>query len=160
MYKPDVLRWTVFFWNQKQCISRPCCTCQPKNPKVATCTFGKCRKGFERQERFQKCRKGFRNAGKVLEMQERFCKLVGKVLKMWERFYRREKVGKLSKFQERFQNDNFEAGKGRKGKGKESFQSLPNLPLGFFKTMRKIAQIFVTFSEKLNFMHLVFLSYL
>jgi hypothetical protein len=35
-------------------------------------------------------------------MQERFCKLVGKVLKMWERFNRREKVGKLSKFQERF----------------------------------------------------------
>jgi hypothetical protein len=63
--------------------------CQPKNPKVATCTFGKCRKVFI-------------NTGKVLKMQERFCKLVGKVLKLWERFYRREKLGEVSKFQERF----------------------------------------------------------
>jgi hypothetical protein len=34
-----------------------------------------------------KGRKVFRNAGKVLKMQERFCKLVGKDLKLWERFY-------------------------------------------------------------------------
>ena len=55
-------------------------------------------------------------------MQERFCKVVGKVLKLWERFYRREKVGKVSKFQERLYNDNFKAGNGeeRKGKGKLS----------------------------------------
>jgi hypothetical protein len=55
-------------------------------------------------------------------MQERFCKVVGKVLKLWERFYRREKVGKVSKFQERLFNDNFKAGNGeeRKGKGKLS----------------------------------------
>jgi hypothetical protein len=72
-----------------------------KKPKNCYLHFGKCRKGFERQERFYKCRKGFRNAGKVLKMQERFCKLVGKVLKLWERFYCREKVGKVSKFQER-----------------------------------------------------------
>ena len=51
-------------------------------------------------------------------MQGSFCKVVGKVLKLWERFYRREKVGKVSKFQERLYNDNFKAGKGRKGKGK------------------------------------------
>ena len=56
--------------------------------------------------------------GKVLEMQERFCKLVGKVLLQ-------SKVGEVSKFQEMFWNDNFKAGKGRNGKGKESFQSLP-----------------------------------
>jgi hypothetical protein len=42
-----------------------------KKPKVATCTFGKCRKGFEG-------RKGFRNAEKVLK--------AGKVLKVQERF--------------------------------------------------------------------------
>jgi hypothetical protein len=55
-------------------------------------------------------------------MQESFCKVVGKVLKLWERFYCREKVGKVSKFQERLYNDNFKAGKGeeRKGKGKLS----------------------------------------
>ena len=47
-------------------------------------------------------------------MHERFCKLLGKVLKLWERFYHREKVGKVSKFQERFKNDNFKARKGRK----------------------------------------------
>ena len=47
-------------------------------------------------------------------MQERFCKVVGKVLKLWERLYCREKVGKVSKFQERFKNDNFKARKGRK----------------------------------------------
>ena len=53
-------------------------------------------------------------------MQERFCKVVGKVLKLWERLYRREKVGKVSKFQERLFSDNFKAGNGeeRKGKGK------------------------------------------
>jgi len=41
---------------------------------------------------------------------------VGKVLKLWERFCHREKVGKVSEFQ----NDNFKAGNGeeRKGKGK------------------------------------------
>ena len=77
------------------------------------------------QERFQKYRKGFKNAGKGLKMQERFYKVVGKVLKFWERLYRREKVGKASKFQERLFNDNLKAGNGRKGKGKESFQSLP-----------------------------------
>ena len=55
-------------------------------------------------------------------MQERFYKVVGKVLKLWERLYRREKVGKVSKFQERLFNDNFKAGNGeeRKGKGKLS----------------------------------------
>ena len=38
------------------------------------------------------------------------------------RFYRKEKVGKVSKFQERLYNDNFKAEKGeeRKGKGKLS----------------------------------------
>ena len=46
--------------------------------------------------------KGLRNARKFFNMQKRFCKLVGKVLKKWERFYHREKVGKVSKFQERF----------------------------------------------------------
>ena len=55
-------------------------------------------------------------------MQESFCKVVGKVLKLWERFYHKEKVGKVSKFQERLYNDNFKAGKGeeRKGKGELS----------------------------------------
>ena len=55
-------------------------------------------------------------------MQERFYKVVGKVLKLWESLYRREKVGKVSKFQERLFNDNFKAGNGeeRKGKGKLS----------------------------------------
>ena len=55
-------------------------------------------------------------------MQERFYKVVGKVLKLWERLYHREKVGKVSKFQERLFNDNFKAGNGeeRKGKGKLS----------------------------------------
>ena len=55
-------------------------------------------------------------------MQERFYKVVGKVLNLWERLYRREKVGKVSKFQERLFNDNFRAGNGleRKGKGKLS----------------------------------------
>ena len=69
-----------------------------------------------------KGRKGFRNAGKVLKMQERFYKVVGKVLNLWERLYSREKVGKVSKFQERLFNDNFKAGNGeeRKGKGKLS----------------------------------------
>ena len=47
---------------------------------------------------------------------------MGKVLKLWERLYRIEKVGKVSKFQERLFNDNFKAGNGeeRKGKGKLS----------------------------------------
>ena len=55
-------------------------------------------------------------------MQERFCKVMGKVLELWERFYPREKVGKVSKFQERLFNDSFKAGTGeeRKGKGKVS----------------------------------------
>ena len=55
-------------------------------------------------------------------MQERFYKVVGKVLNLWERLYRREKVGKVSKFQERLFNDNFKAGNGeeRKRKGKLS----------------------------------------
>ena len=55
-------------------------------------------------------------------MHERFYKVVGKVLKLWERLYCREKVGKVSKFQERLFNDNFKAGNGeeRKGKGKLS----------------------------------------
>ena len=55
-------------------------------------------------------------------MQERFFKVMRKVLKLWERFYCREKVGKVSKLQERLYNDNFKAGKGeeRKGKGKLS----------------------------------------
>ena len=55
-------------------------------------------------------------------MQERFYKVLGKVLKLWERLYHREKVGKVSKFQERLFNDNFKAGNGeeRKGKGKLS----------------------------------------
>ena len=76
-----------------------------------------------------KDRKGFRNAGKVLKMQERFYKVMGKVLKLWERFCRREKVGKVSKFQERLFNDNFKAGNGeeRKGKGKLSVPPLGNV---------------------------------
>ena len=59
-------------------------------------------------------------------MQERFYKVVGKVLKLWERLYCREKVGKVSKFQERLFNDNFKAGNGeeRKGKGKLSVPPL------------------------------------
>ena len=62
-------------------------------------------------------------------MQERFYKVVGKVLKLWERLYRREKVGKVSKFQERLFNDNFIAGNGeeRKGKGKLSVPPFKNL---------------------------------
>ena len=68
-------------------------------------------------------------------MQERFCKVVGKVLKLWERLYCREKVGKVSKFQESLFDDNFKAGNGeeRKGKGKESFQSLPYLHIHILK---------------------------
>ena len=60
-------------------------------------------------------------------MQERFYKVVGKVLKLWERLYRREKVGKVSKVQERLFNDNFKAGNGeeRKGKGKLSVPPVP-----------------------------------
>ena len=62
-------------------------------------------------------------------MQERFYKVVGKVLKLWERLYRREKVGKVSKFQERLFNDNFKAGNGeeRKGKGKLSVPPIMNI---------------------------------
>ena len=62
-------------------------------------------------------------------MQESFCKVVGKVLKLWERFYHKEKVGKVSKFQERLYNDNFKAGKGeeRKGKGKLSVPPIESL---------------------------------
>ena len=62
-------------------------------------------------------------------MQERFYKVVGKVLKLWERLYRREKVGKVSKFQERLFNDNFRAGneKERKEKGKLSVPPKLNL---------------------------------
>ena len=62
-------------------------------------------------------------------MQERFYKVVGKVLKLWERLYCREKVGKVSKFQERLFNDNFKAGNGeeRKGKGKLSVPPLGSM---------------------------------
>ena len=45
-------------------------------------------------------------------MQERLYKVAGKVLNLWERLYRSEKVGKVSKFQERLFNDNFKAGNG------------------------------------------------
>ena len=67
-------------------------------------------------------------------MQERFYKVVGKVLKLWERLYHREKVGKVSKFQERLFNDNFKAGNGeeRKGKGK---LSVP--PIFIVKSLQK-----------------------
>ena len=60
-------------------------------------------------------------------MQERFFKVVGKVLKFWERFCCREKVGKVSEFQERLYDANFKAGNGeeRKGKGKLSVPPLP-----------------------------------
>ena len=63
-------------------------------------------------------------------MHERFWKVVGKVLKLWERLYHREKVGKVSKFQERLFNDNFKAGNGeeRKGKGKLSVPPLIRIP--------------------------------
>ena len=73
-----------------------------------------------------KGRKGFKKTGKVLKTQERFYKVVGKVFKLWERLYHREKVGKVSKFQERLFNDNFKAGNGeeRKGKGKLSVPPL------------------------------------
>ena len=57
----------------------------------------------------------------IVDLKER----PGKVLKLWERLDIKEKVGKVSKFQERFWSDNFKAEKERKGKGKESFQSLP-----------------------------------
>ena len=55
-------------------------------------------------------------------MQERFCKVMGKVLELWERLYCREKVEKISKFQERLYNDNFKSGneEERNGKGKLS----------------------------------------
>jgi hypothetical protein len=48
------------------------------------------------------CWKGFRNAGKILEMQERFCKLLGNILEFWVWFYLRKKVGKVLEIQERF----------------------------------------------------------
>ena len=72
-------------------------------------------------------------------MQERFCKVVGKVLKLWERLYRREKVGKVSKFQERLFNDNFKAGNGeeRKGKGKLSLHPLQGV--NFFENYAIVA---------------------
>ena len=68
-------------------------------------------------------------------MQERFYKVVGKVLKLWERLYCREKVGKVSKFQERLFNDNFKAGNGeeRKGKGKLSVPPLLFLTGMYFR---------------------------
>ena len=91
-----------------------------KEPKVATCSFGKCRKGFK-------------NARKVLKMQERFYKVVGKVLKLWERLYCREKVGKVSKFQERLFNDNFKAGNGEERKGKGKLSVPPLLTSIFFE---------------------------
>ena len=67
-------------------------------------------------------------------MHERFYKVVGKVLKLWERLYRREKVGKVSKFQERLFNDSLKAGNGeeRKGKGKVSVPPVFSLQ-GFMK---------------------------
>ena len=76
-------------------------------------------------------------------MQERFCKVVGKVLKLWERFYHREKVGKISKFQERLFDDNFKAGNGeeRKGKGKLSVPP-PNLTIVSPITLRTERQGF------------------
>ena len=43
-----------------------------EKPKVATCTFGKGRKGFRDAGNVLKCKKGFKNAGKVLKRQERF----------------------------------------------------------------------------------------
>jgi hypothetical protein len=69
-------------------------------------------------------------------MQERFYKVVGKVLNLWERLYHREKVGKVSKFQERLFNDNFKAGNGeeRKGKGKLSVPPLITLPKNYAKS--------------------------
>ena len=60
-------------------------------------------------------------------MQERFCKTVGKVFKFWERFYGREKVGKVSNFQERLFNDNFKAGNGEERKGKRKLSVPPFL---------------------------------
>ena len=58
-------------------------------------------------------------------MQERFYKVLGKVLKLWERLYHREKVGKVSKFQERLFNDNFKARNGEERKGKGKLSVLP-----------------------------------
>ena len=43
-----------------------------EKPKVATCTFGKCRKGFRNAGKVLKCKKDFKNARKVLKRQERF----------------------------------------------------------------------------------------
>ena len=57
----------------------------------------------------------FSNAGKVLEMLERFCKLFRKVLKLWEMFYLIEKLRKVLEWQ--FQS--------WKEIWKERFQCLP-----------------------------------
>ena len=63
---------------------------------------------------------------------------MGKVLKLLERLYCREKVGKVSKFQERLFNDNFKAGNGeeRKGKGKLSVPPKENI-LFFYEQCTK-----------------------
>ena len=98
MYKPHEARFCAgqFFSGTKNSASQGLAVhANQKTQKLVLALL-------ENAGKVLKGRKGFRNAGKVLEMQERFCKFVGKVLKMWERFYRREKVGKLSKFQERF----------------------------------------------------------
>ena len=58
-------------------------------------------------------------------MQEKFYKVVGKVLNLWERLYRREKVGKVSNSRKGYSMTISELEMGRKGKGKERFQSLP-----------------------------------
>ena len=57
-----------------------------KTKKLKSALLENSRKGLEILERFYKGRKGFRIKGKVLGMQERFCKLVGKGSKLWERF--------------------------------------------------------------------------
>ena len=70
-------------------------------------------------------------------MQERFYKVLGKVLKLWERLYHREKVGKVSKFQERLFNDNFKAGNGEERK---AFSPSPQL----FRAQEQITYQFHT----------------
>ena len=64
-------------------------------------------------------------------MQERFCKVVGKVLKLWERLYCREKVGKVSEFQERLYSHNFKAENEEERKGKGKLSVPPTYPLSF-----------------------------
>ena len=71
-------------------------------------------------------------------MQERFYKVVGKVLKLWERLYRREKVGKVSKFQERLFNDNFKAGNGEERKGKGKLSVPPRFPQDFCSVLSRL----------------------